>query len=200
MGSSPFGAVIPVTGLNIGFVGEVSRTADPPVIAAREASPANLLNILFGDPVVLLGDATGGLWQSVADFIIGAGTPAAPTGGAFTAALFAGIAVREVKTQLGYPITPGNASIGYYRPGEMTEALERGSICVKFNVATGAIAGGPVYIRILLNGAIPAGLIGGFESQADGANTVLLTNTVFRTGVVDGNGVAEITVLNRVAA
>ena len=81
MGSTPFGAVIPVTGLNIGFVGEVSRTADPPVIAAHQASATNLLNILFGGPVVLLGDATGGTWQSVADFIIGAGTPSAPTGG-----------------------------------------------------------------------------------------------------------------------
>ena len=198
MGS--FGAVIPVTGLNIGFVGEVSRTADPPVIAARQASPSNLLNIMFGDPVVLLGDATGGLWQSVADFIIGAGTPSAPSGGAFTASLFAGVAVREVKTQLGYPITPGAASIGFYRPGEMTEALERGSMTVLFHVTTGAISGGPVYVRILLNGAIPAGVIGGFESQADGSNTVLLTNVVFRTGVVDANNVAEITVLNRVAA
>jgi hypothetical protein len=197
MGS--FGAVIPVTGLNIGFLGQVSRTGER-VIAARQANVANKLNINFGDPVVLLGDATGGTYQSVADFVIGAGTPSAPTGGSFTAALFAGVAVREVKTNLGYPITPGNAPVGYYAPGQEAEALERGSIAVKFNVTTGAVAGGPVYVRILLNGAIPAGLIGGFETQADGGNSILLTNVVLRTGVVDGNNVAEITLLNRVAA
>jgi hypothetical protein len=167
---------------------------------ARPAQPTNLLNINFGDPVVLIKNATGGYWQSVADFVIGAGTPSAPTGGAFTALLFAGVAVREVKTMLTYPYTPGPAGIGNYAPGQIAEALEVGSIPVQFHVATTPVAGGPVYVRILLNGAITAGVIGGFETAADGSNSILLTNVVLRTGVIDANGVGEITLLTRNAA
>lgn len=186
------GTAIPVTMLNIGFLGEVSRTADPPVIVAREASPANTLNINFGDTCVLIGNTVGGYWQSVADFIAQSGS--------FTLAKFAGIAVREVKTMLGYPYGPAPAGNGYYAPGQIAEVLERGSITVKINVTTGITAGGTVYIRTVLNGAIPAGVVGGLEAQADGSNTVALTGTEFRTGVVDSNNMAEITILSRTVA
>ena len=101
---------------------------------------------------------------------------------------------------LSYPYTPGPAGIGYYAPGQMAEHIERGSVTVKINVPTGITSQGPVFIRTVLNGAIPAGLVGGFEAQADGSNTVELTNVVFRTGAIDPNNVAEITILNRVAA
>ena len=37
---TPFGSVIPVTGLNVGFPGQVSRTGDL-VIAARQAYSSN---------------------------------------------------------------------------------------------------------------------------------------------------------------
>ena len=37
-------------------------------------------------------------------------------------------------------------------------------------------AGGSVYIRVALNGAIPNGVVGGLEAVADGANTVLYPN------------------------
>jgi len=187
-----FGSTIPVIGLNIGFVGQISRTGGNPVIAARQANVSNLINISFGDPVVLIADSTGGTLRNVADFI--------GQGGTFTADKFAGIAVREVKTQLGYPYSVNSAPpIGYYAAGDMCEALEEGSITVQVNVGT-PTSGSPVYVRVALNGGIPAGLVGDLEAAADGANTVVLTNVVFRTGVLDANNVAEITLLTRQAA
>ena len=192
MGS--FGVSLPVVALNNGFLGAVSRVGYP-VIVARQVLPTTTNPINFGDPVVFVTGGSDGDFalQSVADFIAGGGT--------FTAAKFAGVAVREVKTNLAYvalETIPANL-IGSYAPGEMAEALESGSICVKINNGT-PVSQGTVYIRIAANVGIPAGVVGGFEAVADGTNTVALTGVVFRTGNLDANGVAEITILNRVAA
>lgn len=253
-----FGAVIPVTGLNLGFLGQVSRTnSGDPVIVARQANSGNLNNIAFGDAVVLLPDSAGGTYRQMADFLTNGG--AVPFGtvsthtnttidtfsaglaglsvgmlvsgagiapGSYITAItattitlsqattatantvnlyiatFAGIAIREVKTQLTYPITPGASLIGNYLPGQLCEVLERGSVTVKIPVGT-PITNGSVYLRTVLNGAIPAGLLGDLEAAPDGTNTIVLAPShpvVFRTGVLDGNNVAEITLLNRVAA
>jgi hypothetical protein len=190
MGS--FGGVIPVTSLNLGYPGNVSRMGDR-VIAARQvlATTPNAIN--FGDAVIIVPDSVGGTYQSVKDFIAGAGT--------FTSARFAGVAVRNVKTMLQF-IAWGvvqSAQFGQFAPGSMAEVLERGSITVKVNNGTPA-AQGNVYVRTVFNGAIPAGVVGGFEAVADGVNTVQVTGVTWRTGVLDANGVAEITILNRVAA
>jgi hypothetical protein len=188
-----FGTTIPVTGLNLGFLGQVTRLGER-VITSRPVLSTAAANINFGDPVVIIPTAGGGdSYQSVADFIAGAGT--------FTAALFAGVANREVKTNLQYQTlgNNGQALVGSYAPNEMAEALERGSILVKINNGTPA-SQGVVYVRKVFNAAIPAGVVGGFEAVADGTNTVALTGVIFRTGVLDANGVAEITLLNRVAA
>jgi hypothetical protein len=189
-----FGTTIPVTGLNLGFVGTISRLGER-VVATRPVLSTAAANISFGSPVVIIPNGSGGgdTYQSVADFIAGGGT--------FTAAKFAGVAVREVKTNLAYVSLGNNGGpiTGSYAPNEMCEALERGSITVPINVGTPA-SQGTVYVRVALNGAFPAGVVGGFEAAADGANTVALTSVVFRTGVLDGNKVAEITLLNRVAA
>jgi hypothetical protein len=257
MGS--FGSVIPVTGLNVGFPGQVSRTGDL-VIAARQANPSNAHNISFGQACMLLGDTIGGTLISAADFfangggysvgtvsthgtttldtlaltypvrvnqfLYGSGIPAGaqvtaitPTtitmskaatssgsGVALYASSFAGIAIREVKTNvtsyLGMEQTGSNTPVvGYYAPGEMTEVIERGSVAVQ--IAAGVpFAGAPVYIRTALNGSIPAGLIGDLEgyTQGDGGLVPVDNSVVFRTGVLDANNVAEITLLPRVAA
>jgi hypothetical protein len=269
--------------MNLGFLGQVSRIGDRGPIVARQASSANALNINFGDPVRIVQDTTatvtagqGGTYQSFRDLIIGTGTDALPVPAASaplpSPLLFAGVAVREVKTNLTYPPNPyGGAPTGYYAPGDMCEALERGTICVYVQVATGIKQGGTVYVRILYNAAITAGKVGGFEAQADvvltttatvsaastsitlaagtsvavgmyiegvgipigtfiasgsgtswvlsqacpggvvAGTTVKISNTiplaiysvplaVFRTGIVDGNSVAEITLLQRVGA
>lgn len=256
MGS--FGSVIPVTGLNIGFPGQVSRTGEM-VIAARQANSSNAHNISFGQAVMLLGDTMGGTLISAADwfasgggysvgtasthsnttvdtlafnaavsigqYIFGTGIPVGATitavtptsitiskaatstgaGVAIYVASFDGIAVREVKTNvtsyLNMEQTGSNTPVvGYYAPGEITEVLERGSIAAQINGGN-VFAGAPVMIRLVLNGSIPAGVVGGLEGYTQGDSGLLqLPNVVFRTGVLDANNVAEITILNRVAA
>jgi hypothetical protein len=257
--------------LNVGFLGQVSRTnAAEPSIAARLANASNKNNILFGDPVVLQPDSTGGTYTQVADWITNSAgyisTSGAPVAQVGTQLPFAGVAVREVKTYLGYPLPPGTSQIGYYAPGYMCEALERGSITVKVPNGGTAKANNPVYLNILYDSAVPGTPLGTFASAADVALsttmtasaigtaltvasytgivvgqavtgfgiaagtyvtnvstntitinqnttaiiaagtpvqfafTIQLPRVVFRTGVIDGNNVAEITLLERVAA
>lgn len=189
---APFGASIPVLGLNLGFVGQFTRTSNARGILARQVLATTPNPISFGAPVVMIPDAVGGTIQSVADYIAGSGT--------FTAAKFAGVACREIKTNLTFPTTPGTLSIGQYAQGGMGEYGVEGYVLVNItNGASSARAGGTVYVRIVVNGAIPAGLVGDFEAVADGSNTVALTNAYFRTGVVDANGNAEIVMPNRVS-
>lgn len=249
MGS--FGSVIPVTGLNVGFVGQISRTGGNPVILPRQANSNNADHISFGDLVVTLPDAAGGTFRALADFLANGGNPlttatgsgaattitvasanglrvgqfvfgtgiapgaqivsivgttvtlsianAGAVSGNISVATLAGVAVREVKTDLSYPITPGAGGIGYYAPGDMCEVLQEGSICVVVNVGTPS-ATGPVFARIAVNGAIPAGLLGDIEAAPDGSNTIQLDNAQWRTGVLDGNNVAELTLLSRQSA
>lgn len=184
------GTTVPLTGMLNGYPGTVTRNGDE-VIAARAVRSTDTVNVNFGDPLVLNGDSTGGTWSSVAGFITAGGTIT-------TGTQIVAVAVRQVQTALQYPPTSG---VGYYTPGQIADGLERGSIAVQLHVySTAPVAGGPVYVRIALNGAIPAGVVGGFETAADGSNTVEVANMVFRTGVIDANGVAEITLLTREAA
>ena len=188
-----FGATIPVLALNNGFLGAVTRLGKRG-ITARQILSTSAVGANFGDPLVIVPTAGGGdTYQSVKDYIT--------AGGTFTAAKFAGVAVREVKTNLSFIslLTIGTSNIGQYTPGQMAEGLEEGSIIVKCNVGTPA-SQGQLFIRIAANGAIPNGVVGGFEAAADGANTVALPGVLFRTGVMDGNNAVEITILNRVAA
>ena len=120
-----FGTSIPVTGPNIGFPGTVSRFGER-VISARPFAPlVSTNNLNFGDPAVLVPNSTANLedsYDSVKDFL---GTLANT---ALLKQYFAGAAVREVKTQLGYPQTPGVLATGYYASGQMAEVLERGTM------------------------------------------------------------------------
>lgn len=191
-----FGATIPVTTLNNGFLGAVTRLGKRGVTARQVCTTTQYASATgpnFGDPCVIVATSGGGdtLW-SVKDYI--------GNGGTFTAALFAGVAVREVKTNLSFTSyeTIGGAQIGNYAPGSMGEILEEGSCAVKVNVTTGIASQGVVYVRVSANGANT--IVGGFEAASDTTHTVALTGVVWRTGVVDANGVAEITILNRVAA
>jgi hypothetical protein len=254
-----FGAVIPITGLNFGFVGQVSRTGGgDPFIVSKQANAANAASIAFGDTVVVLPDSLGGTYKQFADWVANGGglvlsvgtvnasptlTPASatlsglqvgmfvsgagiavgsyitavnPAAGTVTISknatatatvnlsfvTFGGIAVREVKTSLQYTSLPpvGTSVIGSYPAGTMCEALVRGSITVRILNGT-PVQGGAVYIRAILNtGTYPNGIVGGLETIADGVNNILLPNFTFKTGVLDANGIAEVTILDRVGA
>ena len=57
---------------------------------------------------------------------------------------------------------------GSYVPGMMVNGLTRGTINCLINNGTPAGANAPVYVRTVLNGAIPSGVVGGFEAAPDG--------------------------------
>lgn len=183
MGSPSFGTVIPVLALNLGFPGNVSRVGER-VIHARQVSPTTANPIKFGEGAVIIPDSTGGTVQSLADFING--------GGNFDGSNFAGIAVRNVKTNLNYS-TLGNTAaspyIGSFAQSTMAGILERGSIPVTINNGT-PVSQSPVFVRTALNGGIPAGVVGGFEAIADGTIAAGLAGTGngTATGLVIGAG------------
>ncbi|NOU95598.1 hypothetical protein GC093_20535 [Paenibacillus sp. LMG 31456] len=160
--------------LNLGYPGSVSRSQDA-IISSRVVKTTDTTNISFGDPAVLNSDNTYSKF-----------------GASSTAATFAGIAVREVKQSTDY-LSPQ----GFYAPGQPCDVLSRGSITITCNVGT-PTAGGAVYIRTIVNAAIPAGIVGGFEAAADSTNTVQITNAKWTTGKMDANRTAEVTILSRI--
>lgn len=170
-------SVIPVTGLVLGPIGSISQT-DFPLISPRQVNPTDTLNINFGDPFVL--NPASNTYSSVAQFILSNsaaalaalanGTPNSPFG----------IAKDAVETNAYYPLNGGaNMPAGFYAPGMMVNGVTRGTISCGINNGTPAGANDPVYIRTVLNGAIPAGVVGGFEAAPDGtiAGTANAGNT-----------------------
>lgn len=188
------GSVIPVTGLLNGPVGAISQT-DFPLISPRKVRITDTLPVNFGDPVVL--NATND-YSSVAQFVLLSGT--------LTATTPLGIAKDTVETNAYYPLGGGtNMAAGQYVAGMDANVLTRGTINVAINHGTPPGAGSPLFVRIVLNGAIPLGVVGGFEAVADSTNTVALTNIVFKTGVlstdpVSGQVTAQVTILERTMA
>jgi hypothetical protein len=173
-----FGQVIGVTGPVNGFPGTVSRIGER-VIAAREFIPSTVTNNLnFGDPAVLIPDATGGHYDSVADFVA-----AAQANIGLVAQYFAGMAVREVKTQLVYPAgqTPGILQVGYYANLQMAEVMERGSGTIFLSVGS-PLAQAKVYTRVVLNGAVAAGLVGDWETNPAATDLFSTTATAAAIG------------------
>ena len=75
--------------------------------------------------------------------------------------------------------------------------MTRGNCVVRCNRGTPA-AGSAVYVRITDNsGTYPGTFVGGFEAEADGANTIQVPNIEWTTGVMDENNIAEVTVKTR---
>lgn len=167
------GQAIGIT-MNYGYPGSFARNADcligNHIVKSTDSTGPN-----FGDPVVLNSDNT------ISKF-----------GASNTAAQFSGVAVREVKQNVNYYPTAGS-----YSPGAPSDVIKRGNVSVVCNVGT-PTAGGAVYIRITANGAIPAGVVGGFEAAADGTNTIQLTNAKFATGLMDANNVTELAIMSRI--
>ena len=197
------GQTIPVLGLNLGFPGDASRIPNP-VIVARPVNGSATLNLYFGDTAVVVPDSTGGTWLSVADFL------KTQTNLSNLLAYFAGIAHREVKTQLGYPPTYGGQSVGYYIPGEIAEVQEQGAVLVTLYAGTPQ-SNQPVYMRVLANALIST-VVGGIEAAADVALSTTATASAASNSltvvsypgaavgqVVTGNGIPDGTYVTNVA-
>ena len=156
-----FGQVINVTGPNNGFQGTVSRQGDR-IVRAHEFSPYTTTNNLnFGDPTVIIPNATGGLYDTVADFVAHATSNIG-----LVASYFAGFGVREVKTQLTYGAgqPAGIQQVGYYSNLQMAEVLERGYGTILLSVGA-PNSQAQVYTRVVLNSAVAAGTIGDWETN-----------------------------------
>ena len=197
-----FGQVIPVTGPNLGFPGTISRFADRIVVARVFTPYTGTNNLSFGDPAVLIPNATGGVFDSIKDFVAYSVANAG-----LVASYFAGFAVREVQSALTYNqgTTPGLQQVGYYQAGQMSEVAERTSGTVQLSVGAPS-AGDQVYSRVLLNAAVPAGTVGDWETNPVASDLFTLTGataanagdtaiTLTATGVyvgqvVSGSGIA----------
>ena len=153
-----------------GYAGTQSRTADA-IIQNRIAKS----NISFGHAVVLTNDNK---WDNVVE-----GT---------TAAKIAGIAVREV--------VQANTFDPQSNPDYMAETpcdvMVRGNCTVKCQRGTPK-SGDAVYVRVKANTTYQDAVVGGLEATADAANTVQVTNIEWTTGVMDANGMTEITIKTR---
>ncbi|MDR0817953.1 MAG: hypothetical protein LBN43_00040 [Oscillospiraceae bacterium] len=158
--------------LNNGFAGSYARQPDM-IVPTRPNGSAN--NIKFGTALVYNAN--------------GAVIPADAT---FTAAKFAGIAGKEIKTALNYA---DQNSGGEYLPNEPVSVFQRGSINVVCKAGVPAV-GGAVYVRV----AAGTGLaIGDLTAVSDTTSTVQLTNAQWG-GTMDGNNVAELVLLTRANA
>lgn len=153
-----------------GYAGTQSRTADA-IIQNRVAKN----NIAVGHAVVLTNDNK---WDNVA--------------GVTTAEQIAGVAVREV--------IQANTFDPQSNPDYMAETpcdvMVRGNCTVKCQRGTPK-SGGAVYVRVKANTIHQDAVVGGLEAIADDANTVCVTNIEWTTGVMDANGMTEITIKTR---
>ena len=156
--------------MNVGYAGTQSRTADA-IIQNRIAEGT----IAFGQAVALTDTNK---WTPVID--------------STTAAQIAGIAVREV-VQANTFDPQSNPD---YVAGVPCDVMTRGNVIVKCQRGTPA-SGAAVYVRITANNTYPNAVVGGFEAEADDANTIQVTNIEWTTGVMDANGNVEVTIKTR---
>ena len=159
-------ALTPQTiGLNMshGFSGSYARQPDMIVNTAQLGGTAI---IPFGTPLVR-----------------GEGGAVIPMGTGNTGNQFIGVAGREVKS----PAEFFSQSVGQYAPEEAVSVFQRGCINVKCQKGSPSIDG-TVYVRVIASGGY---VVGGFEAEADGADTVALPNAQWN-GPADNHGVAEL--------
>ena len=159
-------ALTPQTiGLNMshGFAGSYARQPDMIVNTAPLGGTAV---IAFGTPLVR-----------------GENGAVIPMGAGNTGNQFIGVAGWEVKSPAGF----FNQNVGQYAPEEPVSVFQRGCINVKCQKGAPSIDG-TVYVRVTASGSY---VVGGFEAEADGANTVALVNAQWN-GPADNNGVAEL--------
>jgi len=167
-------AVIPVTGINEGFVGNISNEGYPLRIP-RNVRTADTYSISFGESLVLNSDNT---YSSVKQLIANMLAATAGSGGLFqpNVGIYAGgnplgIAVANVKTNTtptGF-LTNGAANVtsGYFLPGTTCDALVKGTIDVAVINGTPSGAGAGIYIATAVDTSIPARVVGGFEAVTD---------------------------------
>src|SRR5271166_4778249 len=155
--------VIPVTGLYLGFVGNVSNEGYS-LRTARQVNSTDTLSVAFGETFVL---NTNNTYSSFKQFLLnGTGS----VSGGLLASPPVGLATSNVNINPTYNSFPGSEDVltpgGLYVPSSMMDGLVQGTINVSCNNGTPG-AGTSVYIRTALDAAIPAGIVGGLEAAVD---------------------------------
>lgn len=157
--------------LNHGFAGSYARQPD---LIINTRANVDAASIPFGAPLITATD----------------GVKAADN--TATATNFAGIASREVRSQLSYLEQNG---AGEYPVKAPVSVFQRGRINV-INADKKAALNGAVYLRTIESGTKK---VGDLEAEADTGNNVQLTNCQWG-GKADANGVAELVILHAVNA
>jgi hypothetical protein len=168
--------VIPVTGLNLGFVGNISNEGYS-LRTARQVNPSDTNSVAFGETFVLNSNNT---YSSVKQYLANGSGP-------FTASTPVGIAASNVNINPTYAIQGSNDVLtagGVYLPASIMDGLVQGTINVSCNNGS-PTAGGAVYIRTGLNAAVPAGVVGGLEAVVDPnpVSAATITTTASSTAV-----------------
>lgn len=159
------GASVIGKSLNMGYPGNVSRN-DPRTLVMNR--PVKTAVIPFGVPVKLNTDNTY-----------------SPLTSDDTFAVFAGVALRNVKQQTLYA---SNAT-GQYEINEGCDVLEQGFVTVLTNASNAVTSGGDVYATFNSDKSFKQ-----FDSStATGA--IKLTNCRWASNVQDGNAVAELAII-----
>lgn len=160
-----------VIGLNLnhGFAGSYAR--QPDLIVNTHPNKEASANIPFGHALMV---ATGGVKLPTASI---------------TAADFAGVAGRQVQTQLSYTNQNGP---GEYKPNDPVSCFQRGRINVECKIGTPAL-NGPVYLAI---STANSNVIGDFTATVGTLNTdtILLPNCKWG-GTKDANNIVELVIL-----
>lgn len=163
-------------GINMtyGYPGQASRQGDE--VSRTRPVAAGSSDIPFGAPVIQKDDG------SVALF-----------GGTNTAADFAGIAMRKVKSAKVYP----SQDFGFYVVGEPCDVLQRGGVSAICAWGTPKV-GAKVYVRTkVVSGTSPAGAkVGDLGATNETGNCVELTGVKWSSGA-DARNVAELTIIAR---
>lgn len=117
-----------------------------------------------------------------------------PMGAGDEAGAFVGVAAREIKSALNYL----DQNIGSFAINDAVSVFQRGAVNVLCQKGVPKL-GGAVYVRIAENASYPGAAAGGFEAEADGDNTVQLTNCQW-AGPADASKVAELRILTMQSA
>ena len=165
-----------VIGLNLnhGFAGSYAR--QPDLIVNTHPNKEASASIPFGHALMV---ASGGVKLPTASI---------------TAADFAGVAARQVQTQLSYTSQNG---AGEYKPNDPVSCFQRGRINVECKVGNPA-PNGSVYIAI---STANSNVVGDFTATEGTLNTdtIKLTNCKWG-GAKDANNIVELVILDAVNA
>jgi hypothetical protein len=93
------------------------------------------------------------------------------------------------------PYNNSSGLFGSYPPGVLLDVLQKGSVSILAPIVNPITPWGAVYLVVGVDANQPYLQVGQYQSQPDGLYTIQLPNCQFREGVVDQNGVCEMSII-----